>query len=93
MKDTKQYLVVYENCTGEIEVERFEATNIKDCVMQFAICVGDDSELFRKAMMGCEFSRECIEMYRKFGICVINAIYEVNNSVWSKNEEEKQIRK
>lgn len=85
MNDTKQYLVVYENCTGEIDVETFKVTNIKDCIIQFAICVGDDSELFRKALMGCESDSEYIEMYKQFGSCAIDAIYAVNNVVWSKN--------
>ena len=81
MNDTKQYLVVYKDCTGEINLEMFKATNAKDCIIQFAIWVGDDSKLFRKSLMGCESDSECIEMYKQFGSCVINAIYEVNNVV------------
>ena len=89
MNDTKQYLVVYEDCTGEIYVELFKVTNVKDCIIQFAKAVGDDSRLFRKALMGCESDSECIEMYKQFGSCVIDTIYVVNNVVWSKNEKEK----
>ena len=85
MNDTKQYLVVYEDCTGEIDVEMFKVTNIKDCIIQFAIGVGDDSKLFRKALIGCESDSECIEMYKQFGNYVIDTIYVVNNVVWSKN--------
>ena len=87
MNDTKKYFVVYENCIGKIDVDMFEATNIKDFIIKFAICAGDDSELFRKALMGCESDSEYIEMYKQFGRCVINAIYKVNNVVWSKNEK------
>ena len=89
MNDTKRYLVVYENWVNEIDVELFEVTNVKDCIIQFAISVGDDSRLFRKALMGCESDSECIEMYKQFGSCVIDTIYAVNNVVWSKNEKEK----
>ena len=89
MNDTKRYLVVYEDQVNEIDVELFEVTNVKDCIIQFVISVGDDSRLFRKALMGCESDSECIEMYQQFGSCVIDTIYAVNNVVWSKNEKEK----
>ena len=89
MNDTKRYLVVYEDQVNEIDVELFEVTNVKDCIIQFAISVGDDSRLFRKALMGCESDSECIEMYKQFGSCVIDTIYAVNNVVWRKNEKEK----
>lgn len=89
MNDTKRYFVVYVNRVNEIEVELFKVTNVKDCIIQFAKSVGDDSRLFRKALMGCESDSECIEMYKQFGSCVIDTIYAVNNDVWSKNEKEK----
>ena len=89
MNDTKRYLVVYENWVNEIDVKLFEVTNVKDCIIQFAISVGDDSRLLRKALIGCESDSECIEMYKQFGNYVINTIYAVNNVVWSKNEKEK----
>lgn len=87
MNDTKRYFVVYVNRVNEIEVELFEATNVKDCIIQFAKSVGDDSRLFRKALMRCESDSEYIEMYKQFGSCVIDEIYTINNVVWSKNEE------
>ena len=87
MNDTKRYFVVYVNRVNEIEVELFKVTNVKDCIIQFAKSVGDDSRLFRKALMGCESDSECIEMYKQFGSCVIDTIYAVNNVVWSKNED------
>ena len=40
MNDTKRYLVVYENWVNEIDVVLFEVTNVKDCIIQFAISVG-----------------------------------------------------
>ena len=90
MNDTKRYFVVYVNCVNEIEVELFEATNVKDCIIQFAKSVGDDSRLFRKALMGCETDSEYIEMYKKFGTCVIDTIYAVNNVEYWKNEKENE---
>ena len=89
MNDTKQYLVVYENWVGDTDVQLFEVTNVKDCIIQFAIYAGGDCELFRKALIGCESDSECIEMYKKFGSCAIYEIYAVSNVVWSKNEKEK----
>lgn len=89
MNDTKRYFVVYVNRVNEIEVELFKVTNVKDCIIQFAKSVGDDSRLFRKALMRCESDSEYIEMYKQFGSCVIDAIYEVNNVEYWKNEKGK----
>ena len=81
MNDTKQYLVVYENRADDTAVKLFEAADVKDCIIQFAIYVGDDCELFRRALIGCESDRECIEMYGRFGSCGIDEIYTVDNVV------------
>lgn len=89
MNDTKRYFVVYVNRVNEIEVELFKATNVKDCIIQFAKSVGDDSRLFRKALMGCKTDSEYIEMYKQFGCCIIDTIYEVNNVEYWKNEKGK----
>ena len=35
MNDKKRYLVVYEDQVNEIDVELFEVTNVKDCIIQF----------------------------------------------------------
>lgn len=87
MSDTKQYLVLYEDWGGNTDVKLFEAADVKDCIIQFAIYVGDDCELFRKALIGSESDRECIEMYGKFGNHDIDEIYTVDNVVWRKNKK------
>lgn len=87
MNETKQYLVVYDNCFNDTETKLFAVADVKHCVIQFAIYVGDDCDLFRKALTGCESDKDCIEMYQKFGNYCIDEIYLVDNVIWRQNEK------
>lgn len=82
---TKKYLVIYNYGSNGDSTELFETTSVKDCIIKFAIYVGDDCELFRKALTGCESDNDCIEMYKMFGAYLIKAIYTIGNVVYEEH--------
>lgn len=56
----------------------FNAFSVKDCVLLVAEYTGDDSQLFRAALRGCETDLECVQMYNKFSGYGIKNIYKVS---------------
>ena len=73
-----KYLVVYDN-DGFKEIT---AENIEDCIAQFSDCAGDNTELFLKALKGCELAEDYIDMYEHFGNCRINFIFLLQDTIY-----------
>lgn len=73
-----KYLVVYDN-DGFKEIT---AENIEDCIAQFSDWTGDNTELFLKALKGCELVEDYIDMYEYFGHCRINFIFLLQDTIY-----------
>lgn len=73
-----KYLVVYDS-DGFKEIT---AKNINDCIVQFADWTGDKTELFLKALKGCEHVEDYIDMYEHFGNCRINFIFLLQDTIY-----------
>lgn len=86
MNNAKKYLVIYNYGSNGDSTELFEATSVKDCIIKFADYVGDNCELFRKALTGCsESDNDCVEMYKMFGAYLIKAIYTIGEVVYEEH--------
>lgn len=66
------YMVTYDI---DCDFTLIDAENIEDCIIQFADYVGDNSDLFLKALRGCEDINDYVDMYNHFGQYNIQSIH------------------
>lgn len=61
-----------------------DCVGIKDCVIQLADYLGDNSPLFNTALKGCDTPESCIAMFNHFSQYTINAIYSIHKTIYEK---------
>jgi hypothetical protein len=73
------YMVVYDL---DCDYTFIDAENTEDCIIQFADYMGDCSDLFVKALKGCETVNDYVDMYNQFGQYNIQAIYIIEKTLY-----------
>lgn len=73
------YLIEYDT---RCDTTFIDAENIEDCIIQFADYVGDNSDLFLKALKGCEGIDDYVDMYNHFGQYEIQAIHIIAETLY-----------
>ena len=77
VKCMKQYMVIYD-----YEFLIIMAYSFKECIEKLADYVGDNSDLFRKAMTSLVEIKDMIDMFNHFSNYTINAVYEIGDTVY-----------
>lgn len=77
------FLILYDDeCYTFIEAE-----NVEDCIIQFADYTGCNSELFLKALQGCQLPKDYINMYNQFSYYNIKSILVIQQILYDKEKE------
>ena len=74
------YLVLYNN----ENYAYIDAENLEDCIIQFADYMGDNTDLFLKALKGCHTPTDYIEMYEHFSNYNISSILLIQQVIYDK---------
>lgn len=59
-----------------------DAENLEDCIIKFADYVGDNTDLFLKALRGCNAPTDYVKMYEHFSSYNINAILLIQHVIY-----------
>ena len=74
------YLILYDDdCYTEIDAE-----NLEDCIVQFADYTGVVTDLFLKALQGCQSSNDYVEMYEHFSENNINSVLLIGQTIYER---------
>ena len=75
----KEYLVIYDR----ENFVKIKAVSLKDCIVQVADYVGDNSPLFQTALRGCDTYESIIEMFNHFSNCDINLVFGIGKIIYN----------
>lgn len=76
------YLIIYDTDS----FITINAVGIKDCIIQLADYVGDNSPLFQKALKGCDTTESCIDMFNHFSQYTINKIFGIREIIYERSD-------
>ena len=80
------YLVLYDD-EGYVYID---AENLRDCIIKFADYVGVATDLFLKALKGCNTPTDYIKMYEHFSSYKINAILLIQQVIYDAEVDENE---
>lgn len=80
------YLVLYDD-EGYV---RIDAENLRDCIIKFADYVGVTTDLFLKALKGCNAPTDYVKMYEHFSSYNINAILLIQHVIYDAEVDENE---
>lgn len=81
------YLVLYDN----ENYAYIDAENVEDCIIQFADYTGCNTELFLKALKGCNSPKDYVRMYEHFSDCNINSILVIQQAIYDEGVDGKCV--
>lgn len=73
-----EYLVIYD----DTEFRIIDAVSLKDCLIQLADYLGENTPLLIKALNGCETNDDMVLMFEHFARYDINDIRYLGNVVY-----------
>lgn len=77
------YLILYDDeCYTFIDAE-----SVEDCIIQFADYTGCNSELFLKALKGCQSPKDYVDMYNQFSCHNIQSILVIQQILYDEEKE------
>lgn len=77
------YLILYnDECYTFIDAE-----NIEDCIIQFGDYTACNSDLFLKALKGCQSPKDYVDMYNQFSCYNIESILVIQQTLYDKEKE------
>ena len=78
------YLVLYDEYYAHIDAE-----NLEDCIIQFADYTGCNTDLFLKALKGCQSPKDYVRMYEHFSNCSIDSILLIQQAIYDEEVDGK----
>lgn len=82
------YLVLYNNEENHTYID---AENLEDCIIQFADYTGCNTDLFLKALKGCQSPKDYVCMYEHFSDYNINSILLIQQAIYDEEADGKYI--
>lgn len=83
----KNYLITYNDYSGDINFVILEAENYNDLFLNMAYFQGEKTYLFEKAISNLEYIEDFIAMYYQFTGCEILSIRELAETIYEKTKE------
>ena len=78
----RQYLIIYENLSGDLETTVIRSVDMKECIELFINATCEHSDLLDIAMKGLTDYDEMIKMYNHFADKDILAIYVIGETMY-----------